>query len=428
MTRRRRYTTAPGQDIRTVTLGALVVVAAIAVLVVAARSSGGLPATSHYDLHVQFPARAGAPVLPPKGSDVRIAGRRVGQTLRADYERGVATLDLQLDRDAGPLPDDTRARVRAQGVLGAKFVDLIPGRSTITLPDEGFIRPADAGIAVSLSEALQTFDAPTRPHVQQMVRGLGGGLAGRGTQLNEGLDQLAVGFRQFRSVIGPLADDGTLAPLVQGAAASMDAFDPVRKDLGPLFAEARDALAPFAAEDRSVAALLDTAPGALSGTRGALARTSPVLVRAERLARAATAFTAEAPDGLDALDAVLRDGRTPLRSASAVLRDAEAAVAPTLRLTGVLDPVLPRLTTVLETARKPSRTLGAYGCDLDRWGRTWRNFLNFGARGQEGPLGPLTILRTTLASTGGISGVPATAPGVGVDGKIDPCEPLRGPR
>ena len=53
---------------------------------------------------------------------------------------------------------------------------------------------------------------------------------------------------------------------------------------------------------------------------------------------------------------------------------------------------------------RPSRTLGAYGCDLSRWSRTWRSFLGYAPRGQSGPLGPLAILRTTLVASGGLGG------------------------
>jgi hypothetical protein len=91
-----------------------------------------------------------------------------------------------------------------------------------------------------------------------------------------------------------------------------------------------------------------------------------------------------------------------------------------------LHPVLPRLGSVLDTAREPTGTLSAYRCDVARWGRTWRSFLGFGARGQSGPLGPLTMLRTTLAVGGGVPGVPNPTPGATVDGNITPCEPDRG--
>lgn len=429
MTRRLRQprrSTAPGQDGPGLIIGCAVILGAVAVLFVAARSSGGLPAESHYDLTVQFPSRAGA-LLPPKGSDVRIAGRRVGQTLRADFDRGVATLDLQLDESAGPLPADTRARVRAQGLLGAKFVDVQPGSSSVDVVDGGVLRPDHSEVTTSLSEALQAFDPSTRPALRQTIRGLGGGLAGRGGQLNEGLDGLADGLSDFRAAFGELEEDRTLAPLVRGAASAMSAFVPALDDLGPLLQAADRAARPFADEGVSLGTVLDVAPDALRQARRSLRRTTRVLTSAEQLSRAATSFTAAAPRGLTALSTLLVDGRRPLRVAAPVLRDATAAVNPTLRLTSALHPRLPQLDRTLEAARSPLRNLGVFDCDLERFGRTWRSFLNFGARGQEGPLGQLTILRTTLSGGSGVPGVPDPT-GATIDGVIDPCEPSRGGR
>lgn len=430
MTRHRahRKSLPPGENTRLLLLGALVVVAAIAVLLVAMRSAGGLPGESHYDLRVQFGGGAAAPVLPAQGSDVRIAGRRVGQTRKADFHRGIATLELQLDRDAGPLPVDTRAQIRAQGLLGAKYVDLVPGRARDTIPDTGIVPPSRSSIRVTLSDALQAFDADARGGLKAMVRGLGGGLAGRGGHLNTGLEGLTRGLQGFRRAFGPVVQDGTLAPLVAGAERFAGALDPVRDDLARLFGEADAALRPFAQEAPAVRRLLDTAPDALDGTRSNLAATDPVLERAERFARASTSFTAAAPDGLRALTRVLRDGRAPLRAADGVLRDARAAVAPALRLTASLDPVLPRLRRTLDDSRKPARVLGNYGCDITRFGRTWRSMIGYAAKGQFGELGPLAILRTTLVISGGLPGVPNPTPGAQVDGQIDPCEPVEGPR
>ncbi|HYF26605.1 MAG TPA: MlaD family protein [Baekduia sp.] len=430
MSRRRtqRSSIPPAQNPRLLLLGALTVALAVAVLLIAMRSAGGLPGESHYDLRVQFGASAAAPVLPAQGSDVRIAGRRVGQTRKAELERGVATLELQLDKDAGPLPADTRAQVRAQGLLGAKYVDLVPGRARATIPDGAILPATRSSIRVTLSDALQAFDAQARPGLRGLLRGLGGGLAGRGGELNAGLEDLAQGLDGFRRAFGPVVDDGTLGPLVSGAESFVAALDPVRNDLARLFDEAGAALEPFAAEGPAVRRLLETAPGALDGTRRSLAATDPVLERAERFARATTSFTAAAPAGLTALTRVLRDGRAPLRSADRVLRDAGGAVAPVLRLTAALDPALPRLRRTLEDARTPARILGDYGCDIARFGQTWRSMIGYAAKGQFGELGPLAILRTTLVISGGTSGVPNPTPGAKVDGRIDPCEPVRGPR
>jgi ABC-type transporter Mla subunit MlaD len=351
----------------------------------------------------------------------------VGETQRASLERGIATLELRLDRSVGRLPADTSVQVRSQGLLGAKYVDVKPGRSVRTLPSGSVIAPARSSTATTLSDLLQALDGPRRSALRDMLRGLGGGLAGRGARLNEGLEDVPRGLRNFSLTVEPVVRAHTLPELVRAADSGVGAVDPVRGDLAATFDPAERALRPLAQERASVERLLATAPAALAGTRRALADSDPLLTRAERFAHAASGLTAVAPRALDSLTDLLRGGRRPLGDARQVLLTAQAAVPPTLRLTRALHPVLPRVRSFFELTRQPARVLGDYGCDIARWGRAWHSMLGFAARGQEGPLGPLTILRTTLA-TGGVPGVPDSTPGAGVAGDVKPCEPDRGPQ
>jgi virulence factor Mce-like protein len=423
-TRRARINLDPALNPAYLAIGALAIVAAVALLVVAIRAQKGVPGRSYYDLTVQID---GARVLPPQGSDVRIAGRRVGQTRQAQLERGVATVDLQLDSDVGPLPADTWVRLRSQGLLGAQYVDVVPGRASGTLPSGSVIGAARTSAATTLADVLQTLDGPRRSALRAMLRGLGGGLAGRGGELNDALRVVPKGFRDFQASTAPLLSRrGATSRLVREADALSGALDPVRGQLAGTFAPAQAALRPLADERASVASLLSAAPGDLEGARHGLAGTDPLLARAERFARAASGFTAAAPQALTSVTDLLRGSRRPLRSARGVLLTARAAVPPTLRLTRALNPVLPRLRSTLEVARDPALVLGRYSCDIERWGRTWRSFLGYAPRGQSGRLGPLNILRTTLSTGGGLPGV--ANPGTRVAGDISPCEPDRGPR
>ncbi|HEX6391680.1 MAG TPA: hypothetical protein VFZ89_19600, partial [Solirubrobacteraceae bacterium] len=260
----------------------------------------------------------------------------------------------------------------------------------------------------------------------RLIRGLGGGLAGRGGQLNDGLRDVTAGLQRFSRGVEPTLAAGTLPGLVSGAELLAGSFDAVRAELGRTFDPAARAITPFAAERRAVERLLVDGPAALDGTRAALAQTDPLLRRAERFANAATRVTRTAPRALRATTRLLEQGRRPLRRATAVVRTARAAVAPALRLTRALDPALPRLRAALQLAQRPAATLGRYGCDITRFGTNWRSFLGYAPAGQHGRLGPLAILRTTLVA-GGVPALPAPQGGVTIDGDIDPCEET-GPR
>src|SRR5439155_2964284 len=194
----------PMQSPAHMAVGALAILVAAGVLVLAMRANTGLPGVSYYDLTAQFAQTEGAPVLPPRGSDVRIAGKRVGETQRVTLDHGIATLELHLDRSAGPVPADTSVQIRSQGLLGAKYVDVRPGRSARTLPSGSVIPAARTSTATTLSDLLQALDTPRRSALREMLRGVGGGLAGRGVQLNEGLHGLSRGLRDFSLTFRPI--------------------------------------------------------------------------------------------------------------------------------------------------------------------------------------------------------------------------------
>src|SRR5258705_8808000 len=90
----------------------------VGLLVVAFRAQqGGVPLRSYRSLRIEFQS---AQNVGPHGAQVRIAGRLVGQTEKTTLDHGIATVRVKLDGKAGPLPADTRATLRPQGLLGAE--------------------------------------------------------------------------------------------------------------------------------------------------------------------------------------------------------------------------------------------------------------------------------------------------------------------
>src|ERR671928_70352 len=95
--------------------------------------------------------------------------------------------------------------------------------STRSSPARGAKCQTDRAIASStstattLSDLLQALDAPRRSALRQMLRGLGGGLAGRGARLNEGLRDIARGLRNFSLTVEPVVRARTLPRLVRAA-------------------------------------------------------------------------------------------------------------------------------------------------------------------------------------------------------------------
>lgn len=90
------------------------------------------------------------------GADVRLAGVKVGQVVaqRIDPETFLAVLTLRVD-PALRLPSDTSAEIQSEGLLGGKYIALVPGGSDRILRDGGEITITQS--AVSLESLLGRF-------------------------------------------------------------------------------------------------------------------------------------------------------------------------------------------------------------------------------------------------------------------------------
>lgn len=90
------------------------------------------------------------------GADVRIAGVKVGSVVanRINPETFAAELTLRVDRSL-KLPSDTSAEITSEGLLGGKYVSLVPGGSEKLLADGGRITETQG--SVSLESLLGRF-------------------------------------------------------------------------------------------------------------------------------------------------------------------------------------------------------------------------------------------------------------------------------
>jgi virulence factor Mce-like protein len=104
------------------------------------------------------------------GSDVRIAGRLVGQVTSIKAEDGYADVTFHVDGDDWPLPSNTTATVRLATLLGQKYIQLNPGSSSSMLPDNGTIGLQSTQPVVDFDQILDTFNTPTRDALTQLIR------------------------------------------------------------------------------------------------------------------------------------------------------------------------------------------------------------------------------------------------------------------
>jgi len=132
-------------------LGALVLAAAVSFLVFA-YNKAGQHSFSGYPLTARFSSVDGLQT----GSDVRIGGVKVGQvtSIAIEPESYLALVKLTVAPDI-KLPVDSVASVSTEGLLGGKYLGLLPGSSDDMLKPQGRIAHTEA--AISLESLIGQF-------------------------------------------------------------------------------------------------------------------------------------------------------------------------------------------------------------------------------------------------------------------------------
>ncbi len=142
-----------GRSLAEVATGAVVLVVAAIFLGYAVLHSGRGNVTAEGQvLRARFDRIDGL----SNGADVRIAGVKVGTVTasRIEPQTFSAELTLRIDRSL-KLPTDTSAEVASEGLLGGKYVSLVPGGSEQILADGAQITLTQG--SVSLESLLGRF-------------------------------------------------------------------------------------------------------------------------------------------------------------------------------------------------------------------------------------------------------------------------------
>lgn len=144
-----------GNVIETV-MGA-VVLAVAAFFLFFAYSTAHVAGVSGYEVTAQFERIDGIHA----GSDVRISGIKVGSVVaeQLDPKTFLATVRMSID-PAYKLPDDTIAEVISAGLLGDKYMALVPGGSDKMIPPGGRIAYTQAPVSLENLIGQMIFSQP----------------------------------------------------------------------------------------------------------------------------------------------------------------------------------------------------------------------------------------------------------------------------
>jgi len=141
-----------GRSIAEVLTGAMVLVAAGVFLFYAIMHGGRAPQTSGIALTAQFDRVDGL----NQGADVKIGGVKIGSVtdLRIDPRTFQAVVTIRIRPDLS-LPTDSSAEISSEGLLGGKYVSIVPGGADRLLADGGRITETQG--SVSLESLLGRF-------------------------------------------------------------------------------------------------------------------------------------------------------------------------------------------------------------------------------------------------------------------------------
>ncbi len=144
-----------GNVIETV-MGAVVLVVAALFLLFAYKTSQ-LREVPGYQVTADFERVDGI----RQGGDVRISGIKIGSVVaeELDPKTFLATVRMSIDPTI-KLPDDTVAEIVSAGLLGDKYMSLVPGGSDKVIPPGGKIKYTQSSVSLEHMIGQMIFSAP----------------------------------------------------------------------------------------------------------------------------------------------------------------------------------------------------------------------------------------------------------------------------
>jgi phospholipid/cholesterol/gamma-HCH transport system substrate-binding protein len=299
-----------------VLIGATTVLIALVAVFIAYNANSGLPFVPSYELNAELPS--GAKLV--KGNEVRVGGFRVGVVKELTPEvrmvngerRAVAVAKLGLDKKIEPLARDTTLRVRPRSALGLKYIELQPGTGKATYQTGDTIPVKQASEPLEFEDLFSTFDADTRPHLQNATEGFGDSFAGRGQSINRAIEALNPFFRSLTPVMRNLADPDTELDqfFLQIGRASAQAA-PVARTQALLFTDMADTFAAISASPTALQDTIEKAEPTMATSIASFRVQRPFLTDFTDLSHRLRPAVAELPRSLPAINSAFKVG-TPV--------------------------------------------------------------------------------------------------------------------
>jgi phospholipid/cholesterol/gamma-HCH transport system substrate-binding protein len=208
-------------------------------------------------------------------ADVRVAGVSVGKVRKVDVgpgtNRTVATIELE--RRYAPLRQDARAVLRQKTLLGETYVELTPGHSSKTVPENGTLPNGQVKKTVQLDEIFNSLDPKTRADFRGWQQELAKGIKGRGRDFNDALGTLPGFAHDGADVLAVLdSQEGAVHRLVKNTGVVFGALNQNEQQLQNLITGSKATFDATAANNEALAETIRIFPTFLDESKLTLAR------------------------------------------------------------------------------------------------------------------------------------------------------------
>jgi virulence factor Mce-like protein len=253
-----------------VLIGAVTVLVTTVAVFLAYNANNGLPFVPTTTVKVRV--ANGANLV--TGNEVRSGGSRIGvvtdmRPVRLEDGSTGAELTLELDKEHGDLPRDSRLRIRPRSALGLKYVEVDKGTSRESFRSGETVPSSQATFATELDEVYEMFDTPTRKATQENLRGFGDSFAGRGQSVGRTLEELPAFMDSLEPVMATLAEPETdLDGFVKELGDAARIVAPVSDQNAALFTGLADTFEALGRDEQALKDLIAKSPATLdSGVR-----------------------------------------------------------------------------------------------------------------------------------------------------------------
>jgi phospholipid/cholesterol/gamma-HCH transport system substrate-binding protein len=317
----------------------LVVVALLATWIIVQNQRLRIPVIEERPFELKAEMETAQAVTPGQGQTVRVAGVRVGDIAKVEYDDGNAVVTMDIDQKFLPVYRDATILLRPKTGLKDMFLELDPGTETAGEYEEGDTIPvANTAPDVNLDEVLQLLDSDTRGYLQMLLTAGGEGLNGRGKDLGELL--------------------GSLGPINRGLARLNREVAKRKENLARLVHNMNLFFGRVGEADEEIAAVIDSSNSAL----GAIAEQDLDVRRATRLLGPTLHETRVALGETNELATVLGPALGRLRPFARRLEAVNVSLGRTARQT--FSPLKNQIRPFVRVARGPVRDLRPAAANL----------------------------------------------------------------